>query len=77
MTLNEILKAARAHREADANNFQTQIDFEEKNHGLQIAFLNDQRTDSLAEHDKRIAALEAVIQVQVDAHKAFIGAEAA
>lgn len=77
MTLIEVLKAALAHRDVDAANFQKQIDFAEKNHDLQIAFLNTQKNDALEEHDKRIAALEAVIKAHVEAHQAFIGAEAA
>ena len=69
MTLIDQLKAARAHREVDAKNYETQVEFAERNHVLQLAFLADQKTDAMAAHDKRVAGLEELIE----AHKVFIG----
>jgi len=69
MTLTDQLTAAQTHREADSQNYDMQIEMI----GKHVEFIQQQKGLSLGAHDKAIA----IIKAQIEAHKAFIGEEAA
>ena len=72
MTLIDQLDIAQAHRDADVQNYATQVKAAKNLLDLiqsHVAFIEAQKDGAMTAHDKAISG----IKEQIEAHKAFIG----